>query len=118
MISTRNINFPLKRRGRLSTLEVSTGTTYNPATGVNESTSDEYEVKAYFAQYNLGEENSSVALGSRVVAISTTDINGAPIPIPDTEDKITGVEDTVVITGVQTIYSGETPVCYVCQVSE
>lgn len=116
---TSNLRFLLQRRGRTATLERVTGSTYDPETGSNTETTLGHTIKAYFAEYNLGEEaNSEVATGKRWVAVSTVDTSGDLIPKPDTEDRIVDVEDTVVVSKVQTIYNGETPVVYLCTVQE
>lgn len=118
-MAVSNLNFLIKRRGRTATLRRTTGSTYDPSTGTNTETTLDYTIKAYFAEYNLGEEsNSEVATGTRLVAMSTVDSVGNPIPKPDTEDRIVGAEDTVVVVKVQTIYNGETAVCYLCTVGE
>lgn len=114
-----NLNFLIKRRGRSAELITNYKSEYNPETGKNEEITDSYPVKAYFAEYNLGEEsNSEVATGKRWVAIGTLDTFGNTLPTPNTKDKIVGAEDTVVVVKVQTIYNGETAVCYLCTVGE
>lgn len=111
--------FLVNRRGRTATLISGTTSVYNPATGKNEVTGTPYEIKAYFAEYNLGEQSSNeVSVGTRWVGMGTVDTSGNPIPKPTTDDKITNDEDTVVVSKVQTIYNGETPVVYLCTVSE
>jgi hypothetical protein len=50
--------------------------------------------------------------------MGTVDTSGDPIPKPSTNDKIVNAEDTAVVSKVQTIYNGETPVVYLCTVSE
>lgn len=114
-----NIRFLIQRRGRAATLRVASGSSYNPATGQNVSSYTNYEIKAYFAQYMLGEaQTSEVSVGTRWVSFAPFDTSGNPLPRPDTEDQIVNAEDTVVISEVQTIYDGETPVVYLCMVSE
>lgn len=118
MIATSNLNFLLQRKGRLAVLSVVTGSTYNPATSAHSETTVPYPVKAYFAEYNLGEASSEVSSGKRWVLIGTTDTSGVTFPKPNAKDSIAGAEDSVIISKVQVIYNGETPVCYLCTVLE
>lgn len=114
-----NIKLLINRRGRSATLRVSTGSTYDPATGTNTDTTTDYSIKAYFAEYMLGEtDTNEVSVGTRWVAFAPVDTNGDPLPTPDTEDEIVNAEDVVVVSKVQTIYNGETPVVYLCTVKE
>lgn len=113
-----NFKFLLQRRGRLVSLDKEISGSYNTDTGKYTSEKYSYDVKAYFAEYNIGEDNSEVSTGTRWVALSAVDACGYFIPKPDTKDVITYAEDQVTISKVQTIYNGETVICYLCTVME
>lgn len=115
-----NWRFLVNRRGQPATLRTVSGEpTYNPATGTLTETTLDYTVKAYFGQYMLGEgSNNEVSVGTRMVALSPVDTSGEALPTPNTNDKIMGVQDTVVVSEVQTIFNGTTPVVYICMVKE
>jgi hypothetical protein len=93
---------------------------YNPATGsTGTNTTTNYTVKAYFAEYNLSEMgNDNIVMGDRKVLIPYLDTSGVAVPEPDADDIIVGRGDTVKIVGVSKIYSGNSLVCYTCQVRE
>jgi hypothetical protein len=93
---------------------------YNPATGsTGTNTTTNYTVKAYFAEYNLSEMgNDNIVMGDRKVLIPYLDTSGVVVPEPDADDIIVGRGDTVKIVGVSKIYSGNSLVCYTCQVRE
>ena len=98
--------------------KVSTGT-YDPSTGSVGSTSTDYSVKSYMAQFTLTELSlDTVVRGDRKALLSAYDNSGATIPEPDEGDFIVGAGDTVRVVATQTIYSGESVVCYICQVRE
>lgn len=120
MITSENMRFLLSRRGRLATLSQPNFSAYDPATGsVSEGTPDEYTVKCYFGEFQLGElDNDSVSVGSRMVAISPYDTSGTPVPTPTDEDTISGVGDTVRVARTQEIFNADTLVCYICHVKE
>lgn len=114
-----NMIMLLKRRGISATLRVSTSEGYDPSTGTNTVTTQDYEVKAYFAQAMTGEDNTGeVAYGSRFVCVSPVDASGNPIPKPDTKDVIVGVDDQIVVTKTQIIRNNSTVVCYLCYTDE
>lgn len=93
---------------------------YNPATGsTGTNTTTNYTVKAYFAEYNLSEMgNDNLVMGDRKVLIPYLDTSGVVVPEPDADDIIVGRGDTVKIVSVSKIYSGNSLVCYTCQVRE
>lgn len=110
----------VNRYGTQVTLVKPTYGAYNPATGsVGTGTSTSYTAKCYFAGYNLTElNNDSIIMGDRKAVFPYLDTSGDPLPEPDAEDTITGQGDAVKIVSVQKIYSGDTLVCYICQVRE
>ena len=115
-----NMQFLINQHGRQATLVKNTYGSYDTTTGaVSISSSTSYTVKAYFADYSLGEiDGSNVELGDRKVYLPKLDIYGTEIPLPDIEDRITGVGDGLVIKRVQQIYNSGELICYVCQVRE
>jgi len=108
------------RYGTEVTLTKPTYGAYNPATGtVGAGTSASYTVKCYFADYNLTElNNDSVVMGDRKAVFPHLDTSGVALPEPDAEDTISGQGDPVKVVGVQKIYSGDSLLCYICQVRE
>lgn len=115
-----NVMYLLEKHGRQATLVKNTYGSYDPSTGTTSvSSSSSYTINAYFADYSLGEvDGDKVQLGDRKVYIGRSDINGSTLPLPDVEDTITGVGDTLVIKRVQQIYNADNLVCYICQVRE
>lgn len=98
--------------------KVSTGT-YDPDTGSVGSTSTNYSVKSYMAQFTLTELSlDTVVRGDRKALLSAYDTSGVAIPAPDESDLLVGAGDTVRVVATQTIYSGDSVVCYICQVRE
>ena len=110
----------VNRYGRVTTLQKNSYAAYDPATGsVGTNTSANYTVKAYFAEYNLSElNNDSIVMGDRKVAFPSVDTSGVTLPEPDADDIVVGTGDKVKIVSVAKIYSGDTLVCYLCQVRE
>ena len=98
--------------------KVSTGT-YDPSTGSVGSTFTDYSVKSYMAQFTLTELSlDTVVRGDRKALLSAYDTSGVAIPAPDESDLLVGAGDTVRVVATQTIYSGDSVVCYICQVRE
>jgi hypothetical protein len=92
---------------------------YNPSTGTAGNTTTDYSVKSYMAQFTLSELTlDTVVRGDRKALLSAYDTSGVPIPAPDESDLLVGVGDTVRVVATQTIYSGDSVVCYICQVRE
>ncbi len=121
MNTTENVRFLLQRKGRLATLSQDNLSNYNPATGTYSSSAaaDEYSVKAYFGNYQLGDiDNTSVLNGDRRVIMSSVDTLGEAYPTPTAGDKISGLGDAVKVISVQEIYNGTSLICYICQVRE
>jgi hypothetical protein len=119
MLPVYQITHMLKTQGQTSTLTKVSSGSYDPATGTNSGGAQEaYNIKAYFAQFNLMED-SNVVSGSRSVLVGTVDTSGVTLPEPETSDLLTGVSgDDSVILSVQKIFSGDTVVCYLCEVEE
>tara|TARA_R100000544_G_scaffold20059_2_gene9746 strand:+ start:2995 stop:3336 length:342 start_codon:yes stop_codon:yes gene_type:complete len=98
--------------------KVATGA-YDPSTGSAGNTATDHSVKSYMAQYTLTELTlDTVVRGDRKALLSAFDVSGVPIPAPDEGDLLVGVGDTVRVVSTQTIYSGTSVVCYICQVRE
>tara|TARA_R110002012_G_scaffold314072_1_gene526423 strand:- start:410 stop:766 length:357 start_codon:yes stop_codon:yes gene_type:complete len=92
---------------------------YNPSTGSAGNTTTDYTVKSYMAQFILTELSlDTVVRGDRKALLSAYDTSGVAIPSPDEGDLLVGVGDTVRVVSLQTIYSGSSAVCYICQVRE
>ena len=92
---------------------------YDPDTGSAGNTTTDYSVKSYMAQYTLTELTlDNVVRGDRKALLPAFDVFGVPIPAPDESDLLVGVGDTVRVVSTQTIYSGTSVVCYICQVRE
>jgi len=110
----------VNKYGTEVTLTKPTYGAYDPATGtVGAGTSEDYQVKAYFAGYTLGEiDNDNIVMGDRKVVFPHVDVNCYSLPEPDAEDTITGVGDAVKVVSVRKMYSGDSLVCYICQVRE
>ncbi len=121
MNTTENVRFLLQRKGQTATLSQDNLSAYDPTTGTYSSSSpaDTYSIKAYFANYQLGDiDNTSVLNGDRRVIMASVDTSGASYPTPTAGDKISGLGDAVKVINVQEIYNGTTLVCYICQVRE
>jgi hypothetical protein len=98
--------------------KVATGA-YNPSTGAAGNTTTDYVVKSYMAQFTLTELTpDTIVRGDRKALLSAYDTSGVPIPAPDESDLLVGAGDTVRVVTTQTIYSGDSVVCYICQVRE
>ena len=92
---------------------------YDTDTGSAGNSPANYSVKSYMAQYTLTELTlDNVVRGDRKALLSAFDVFGVPIPAPDEGDLLVGVGDTVRVVSTQTIYSGTSVVCYICQVRE
>jgi len=92
--------------------DVSTGT----VTGTTEAT---YTVKGYFYDYRLGEiDGTNILYGDRRLVLTLLDTSGNTIPEPEVNDEVSGQGDKVSIVRCSKIMSGESPVCYLCQVRE
>ena len=119
-LMSANILFLLNRYGPEVTLSKPSYGAYDPATGTVSTTSTAtYTVQCYFANYDLSEiNNDSVVLGDRKAYLPAKDTAGNTIPAPDSEDTIIGLGDSVKILQVQELYSGDSLVCYICQVRE
>jgi len=97
----------------LTLRKVTTGGTYNPATGeIDGLATTDYTVTGYFYNYETLDVDQ-IRKGTRKCVISALDGH-----IPDEDDQLIGNGDTVVITGVTTIFSGGGAVCYICHVEE
>lgn len=104
----------VERYGSSLTLVKSTAGAYDPATGTSTSTTEDYHFTGY--QYNSQEGIllDNVRRGTSNVVIPYLSLG----TVPDDGDQILGLNDTVNINRVQTMYNGGTAVCYVCEVSE
>lgn len=114
MTLTTNLNFLVKRRGQPATLVKSSSGTYDPSTGQYTDTETPYPIVAYFGESMLAEGSGrDIGLGTRWVVIS-----GETSQEPLVGDKISGVDDTIVIEEVQKIYNKSVVVCYLCKSKE
>jgi hypothetical protein len=120
MFRQHTLKSMLDRHGVEVTLRVnSTAGTYDPATGtITGSATTDYTVMVYPSDFTLEEKAKyEVVEGDRKILIPTRDTCDEAIPTPSVDDKIVGLEDTVSIVSVQTIYSGSA-VCFICHVRE
>jgi len=105
--------------GQEATLRKVVTGAYDPSTGSAGNTTTDYAVKSYMAQFTLTELSlDTVVRGDRKALLSAYDTSGVAIPAPDEGDLLVGVGDTVRVVSLQTIYSGSSVVCYICQVRE
>lgn len=119
-LMSQNLAFLLNQFGFNATLSKPTYGSYDPETAtVATDSTDTYNVKSYMADYNLNEiDNQNVVFGDRKAYLSPFDTNGVTIPEPDREDTIEGLGDKVRIVRVQSLYSSDSLVAYICQVRE
>ena len=109
----------LKDYGQPLTYTKVTEGSYSPTTGTSSNTETNYAVLGYF--FNYRDTDTTVTLvqrGNRRVVLSYRAINGTVIPKPELGDTITGNEDKVVVTRVDTIMEGSSPACYILFVGE
>ena len=102
------------RYGQDLTLTKSTTGAYDPATGSATPTTKDYIFTGYMYNVEEGIGLTDVRRGSRKCVIPPTSID----VVPDDGDQISGSGDVVSIRSVMTMYSGNTVVCYICEVSE
>jgi hypothetical protein len=119
-LTSKRALFLINKEGTQVTLVKPVYGAYDPATGtVSSTTNTSYTVKCYFANYMLDEiDDSSIVHGDRRALIPYVDTSNNTLPEPDTEDTISGVGGTVKIKRVQKLFSGDTLICYICQVRE
>ena len=116
---TKDMHGLIQEFGKVVTYRKVVTGTYDPATGTVGNTTTDYTVKSYMAQFMLSELSiDNVVRGDRRALLPTLDTSGATIPEPDESDLLVGSGDTVRVISTQTIYEGENPVCYICQVRE
>tara|TARA_R110002153_G_scaffold64965_1_gene174080 strand:+ start:240 stop:590 length:351 start_codon:yes stop_codon:yes gene_type:complete len=98
----------------LTLSQITTGGTYDPATGsISGSSTTETTFTGYMYDYSLLNP-SEVIRGTRKCVIPS--LGFTPEPSPD--DLISGSGDTVKISRVVTIWSAGAAVCYLCDVEE
>lgn len=109
----------LKRHGRNFTITKDFEGTYDPVTGeFTGGSSDPVTVRGYF--HDSKETlvfNTQIQDGKRKLILLPKDINGNPFH-PEEGAKVSGQRDTVSITTVDEIMSGEQTIFYVCKVQE
>lgn len=90
--------------------------TYDPNTGsVTGSSTTDYTVTGYFFNFSTGlPTGDEIRRGTRRCVLPALGLTVEP----DDEDLIVGLGDTVSIVGVNTIYSGSSVMCYICEVVE
>ena len=107
----------VRDHGKILTLrKVTTAGTYDPATGsVDGSTTTDYAFQGYFFNFSTGlPTGDEIRRGSRRCVIPSLGLAFEP----DDEDLILGQGDAVSIVTVSTIFSGNSAVCYICEVRE
>ena len=101
----------------LTLRKVTTGGTYNPATGqIDGSSTTDYSFTGYMYNYDSGISGNMdmVVRGIRKCVIPAL---GLAVE-PDTDDLVVGNGDNVKIISVVTIFSAGTRICYLCDVRE
>lgn len=101
----------------LTLRKVTTGGTYNPATGeIDGSATTDYEFTGYMYNYDTGISGNmdTIVRGVRKCVIPAL---GLAVE-PDSDDLVVGNNDNVKIISVVTIFSAGTPMCYLCDVRE
>lgn len=87
---------------------------YNPAAGSQSSASyTDHDFTGYFYVYQITSMDE-LARGTRKCVIPALGL----AVTPDDEDQVLGNGDTVNITRVLTMFTGGTPICHICDVSE
>lgn len=116
---SKDMNLLLEEFGREATLRKVASGSYDSRTGTVSSTTTDYSVRVYTAEYKLTElTTDNIVRGDRKALMSVYDTSGSNIPVPDEGDLIVGVDDTVRVVSVQILNSGDNTVCYICQVRE
>lgn len=89
---------------------------YNPSTGsVSGAVVTDYPFTGYFFNFVAGlPSGDELRRGKRRCIVPALGLAVAP----DDEDFITGQGDAVKIVNVTTIFSGSSPVCYICELAE
>ena len=109
----------LKRHGRNFTVTKDFEGTYDPVTGeFTGGSSTPKTVRGYF--YDSKEDfiyNTQIQDGKRKLILLPTDTSGNPF-VPEEGAKVSGQRDTVSITTVNEIMSGEQIIFYICKVQE
>ena len=109
----------LKRHGRNFTVTEDFGGTYDPVTGeFTGGSSTPQTVRGYF--YDSKENfvyNTQIQDGKRKLILLPRDVSGNPF-LPQEGAKVSGQRDTVSITTVDEIMSGEQIIFYICKVQE
>jgi len=101
----------------LTLRKVTTGGSYNPATGqVDNSATTDYTFLGYMYNYDTGISGNmdTVVRGARKCVIPAL---GLAVE-PDFDDLIVGNGDNVKIISLVKIFSNGSPVCYLCDVRE
>ena len=117
---SKDMHYLVKQFGQTVILRKVVPGGYDPSTGsTSASTETDYSVKSYMAQYTLEEiASGAVIRGDRKALLSAYDTSGATIPEPEEGDLIVGSGDNVSVITIQKIFSGDSVVCYICQVRE
>lgn len=109
----------LKRHGRNFTVTVDFEGTYDPVTGeFTGGSSPPKTVRGYF--YDSKENfvyDTQIQDGKRKLILLPIDTSGNPFT-PEEGSKVSGQRDTVSITTVGEIMSGEQIIFYICKVQE
>lgn len=116
MFSPSSLNVLLSQHGKNITFNsISTGT-YNPVTGLTNSTVT-HIVKAYFFDYKDNMiDGSAVQKGDRRVALKPHNTSGISIPAPKANDKIVSGSKTLNIVRSEIVESAGNVMCYLLQV--
>lgn len=105
--------------GKSLTLTAKGSPTYDTDLGTVVTSDSTYITKVFFYNYNLVDiDGMNIRLGDRRAVIGLLDTSGDAIPEPETGDELTGEGDKVQIVRTAKIMSGDSAVCYLCQVRE
>lgn len=138
-VSAADFTFLVNQFGQNVTLRTVTSEGYNPSTASTTLSPVDYTVKVYFYDFRVTDiDGVNVVRGDRRVVIPVTDTSGNSIPEPQTNDLLVGSafittqndglltqeddsnleassDDKVSIVRVESVYSGSSPVLYLCQ---
>jgi len=105
----------VQRHGSTLTLHKVADGTYDPATGsLSGGSTTDYEVTGYMYDALVSVSIDNISRGVKTVIIPALGLT----VVPDDGDKISGLGDTVHITGVTTFFSNGLAILYRCEVAE
>ena len=116
MFQPSSLNVLLNQHGKNVVFNSISIGTYNPVTGLNNTTTP-FTVKAYFFDYKDNMvDGSAVQKGDRRVALKPHNTSGISIPAPKANDKIVSGSKTLNIVRSDVVESAGVTMCYLLQV--